>query len=63
MGNSIILFELNEVPYRIIDEFCIWRPRSSFARYLPQCRQYESHTEDRSSALSVENLAQPPPRR
>ena len=49
MGKKIILFELNEVPYRIVDEFCSWRPRSSLARLLPQCRQYESYAEDRSS--------------
>lgn len=49
MGKSIILFELNEVPYRIVDEFCSWRPRSTLARCLPLCRQYESYAEDRSS--------------
>ncbi len=49
MGKKIILFELNEVPYRIVDEFCSWRPNSSFARTLPVCRQYESYAEDRSA--------------
>jgi len=43
MGRKVILFELNEVPYRIVDEFCAWRPRSSFARTLPACRQYETY--------------------
>jgi len=49
MGRKVILFELNEVPYRIVDEFCAWRPRSSFARTLPACRQYETYAEDRSA--------------
>ena len=49
MGKRIILFELNEVPYRIVDEFCAWRPGSSFARTLPACHQYETYAEDRSS--------------
>lgn len=43
---KLILFELNEVPFRIIDEYCRWRPQSYLARYLPRCAQYETHTED-----------------
>lgn len=46
MDKRIILFELNEVPLRIIDEFCRWHPESALARYLPQCHQYETYAED-----------------
>ena len=48
MGRKIILFELNEVPFRVIDSFCQWRPRSTFARLLPSCHHYETYTEDKS---------------
>ncbi len=48
MGKKIILFELNEVPFRIIDCFCQWRPQSNFARLLPQCYKYETYAEDKS---------------
>jgi hypothetical protein len=48
MGKKIILFELNEVPFRIIDCFCQWRPQSNFARLLPQCYRYETYSEDKS---------------
>jgi hypothetical protein len=41
-----ILFELNEVPLRIIDAHCAWHPSSSLARYLPRCFQFEAHCED-----------------
>lgn len=47
MAQKIILFELNEVPLRVVDEFCRWRPDSTLARCLPRCRQYETFTEDR----------------
>lgn len=46
MDKRIILFELNEVPLRIIDQYCIWRPESALARYLPHCYQYETYAED-----------------
>ena len=44
---KLILFELNEVPFRIVDEFCRWRPSSCLARLLPRCSQFESYAEDR----------------
>lgn len=34
MDKRIILFELNEVPLRIIDQFCRWHPESALARHL-----------------------------
>ena len=46
MSKSIILFELNEVPYKVVDSFCAMRPRSALAQLLPKCFQYASHTED-----------------
>lgn len=46
MKQKIIFFELNEVPFRVIDAFVGWRPRSTLARLLPFCRQYETYSED-----------------
>ena len=43
---KIIFFELNEVPFRIIDEYCQRHPHSSLATHLPECRQYETYAED-----------------
>ncbi len=43
---KIILFELNEVPFRIIDAYCHWQPDSYLARYLPSCHQYITFTDD-----------------
>ncbi|BAZ91365.1 hypothetical protein NIES932_28720 [Raphidiopsis curvata NIES-932] len=45
-NRGIILFELNEVPLRIIDEFCLSNPRSTLAKRLPQCNVYETISED-----------------
>ena len=46
MPRKIILYELNEVPLRIFDEYCRWRPQSAFAKNISKCHQYESFTED-----------------
>lgn len=46
MQRKIILFELNEVPFKVIDEFCKWRPQSVLARQLPRCNQFQTHTRD-----------------
>jgi hypothetical protein len=46
VSSRIILFELNEVPFRIIDEFVRWRPTSTFAQLLPVSRQYRTQAED-----------------
>jgi len=46
MGEKIILFELNEVPLRIIHHFCRLHPKSVLARRLPECYQYETFAED-----------------
>jgi hypothetical protein len=46
MDKKIILFELNEVPFRIIEQFCAWRPESCIARLLPRMRKLETFAED-----------------
>jgi hypothetical protein len=46
MTHKIILFELNEVPSRIFDEFCRWHPDSALAKKLSRCLRYDTLTED-----------------
>ncbi len=46
MQKKIILFELNEVPFQVLNHYCSHHPQSAFARLLPQCFQYETYTED-----------------
>ncbi len=43
---KIILFELNEVPFRILDNYVSSRPHSFLANFLAKSRQYETFTED-----------------
>ena len=43
---KVILFELNEVPYPIIDEYCRREPGSFLARALPRCTQYTTVAAD-----------------
>lgn len=45
-GKKTILFELNEVPTRVLDAYCAWRPGSVLARRLPDCFQYDALCED-----------------
>lgn len=47
MKQKLILLELNEVPWRVIDDFCARRPGSALARRLPRCWQFETFAEDR----------------
>lgn len=47
MPARIILFELNEVPYRVLDDFVARNPNSTLAHLLPRCAQYNTVTEDR----------------
>jgi hypothetical protein len=49
MGRKIILFELNEVPVRVFEHYVETRPESALAKLLPQCRKFETYTEDRGS--------------
>lgn len=46
MQRKIISFELNEVPFKVVDEFCKWRPQSVLAQKLPTCFQHTTHTRD-----------------
>lgn len=46
MDRKIILFELNEVPLKILDFYVQARPRSALARILPRAARYETYTED-----------------
>ena len=43
---KVILFELNEVPFRIIDYFVDGHPNSALAKAFPRCRKYETFSED-----------------
>jgi hypothetical protein len=45
---KILLFELNEVPYRILEEYCRRRSGSTFAKIMPSCYKYQTLTEDKS---------------
>jgi hypothetical protein len=47
MTHKVILLELNEVPYRVIDAYCIRRPRSQLASLIKKSRQFETYTEDK----------------
>lgn len=46
MAAKIILFELNEVPWRVVDDFVRDRPRSCLARLLPRMRTFRTYAED-----------------
>ncbi len=43
---KIILFELNEVPYKVIHHFCKLYPESNLAKILAKGRKYETYAED-----------------
>ena len=43
---KIILFELNEVPYKVIHHFCKLYPESNLAKVLSKGRKYETYAED-----------------
>ena len=49
MQRKIVLFEMNEVPFKILDQFIRWAPDSVMASRLPGCRQYGTLTQDVSS--------------
>jgi hypothetical protein len=44
---KIILFELNEVPLRIVNYFANAQPESALAKMLPKARKFETYTEDK----------------
>ena len=43
---KVILFELNEVPYKVIHHFCKLYPESNLAKILRKGRKYETYAED-----------------
>lgn len=43
---KIIFFELNEVPFRVMDEFCKRHPGSTLAKIRPRCHEYRTHAQD-----------------
>ena len=43
---KVILFELNEVPYKVIHHFCKLYPESNLAKVLSKGRKYETFAED-----------------
>jgi hypothetical protein len=45
-NRSVILFELNEVPLRVIDDWCSRHARSTLARRIGEFAQYETVTDD-----------------
>ncbi len=47
MARKIVFLELNEVPWRIYDEYCQWHPDSEIARFVKMCSQFTTRTEDR----------------
>lgn len=46
MNRKIILFELNEVPFRVFDDYCLARPDSALAGLAKSSLQYETISED-----------------
>ncbi len=44
---KFIFFELNEVPFTVIDHFCKNNPQSALAQFLPKCMQIETVAEDK----------------
>jgi len=47
VDRKILLIELNEVPYSVIDSYCRERPQSALAGLLTRCAQYQTVTEDK----------------
>lgn len=45
-AKRIIMFELNEVPFRILDHFADLMPNSSLGKLKTKSRAYETYTED-----------------
>ena len=46
MLKGILLFELNEVPFRVLDNFCNQNNNSAFAQLLSRCHQFTTYTVD-----------------
>lgn len=46
MNRKVILFEMNEVPYRVLDDFARRHPHSAVARLMVRSKQLETVCED-----------------
>lgn len=46
MQRNIILFELNEVPFRILEHYARLRPESALARMMREAKLHETYAED-----------------
>lgn len=44
---KVILFELNEVPYKVIQHFCKLYPESNLAKIFSKSKKYETYAEDK----------------
>jgi hypothetical protein len=47
MNRKLILLEMNEIPFRVLDLYRETRPKSALARLMANSRQFETFTEDR----------------
>lgn len=45
-GSKVVLFEMNEVPFRILDNFCKAYPKSHIARCSPHFARYSTFSEE-----------------
>ena len=57
---KLIFFELNEVPWGVLDWFCRENPLSTLATIMPKCRQ-DCGRQD--LLITMENMADGPSRR
>jgi len=46
VDSKLLIFELNEVPYKVIDQFISDHPKSTFAAVLPKSARRHSHLPD-----------------
>jgi hypothetical protein len=46
MASKIIFFELNEVPSKVLQSYCSWRPNGFLAQTLKHCDIYNTYSED-----------------
>ncbi len=48
MDKKVIFFELNEVPWRVVEDFVRDHPMSNLATMLPEMTKFQTHTEDKN---------------
>ena len=47
MSKKVVLFELNEVPWRVLEDHVAARPHGALSRILGRAKAYETHAEER----------------